>query len=163
MEMDIEISGFDEIIEALEALPGLVGARVQGDGLVAAARVIRDAAKDNVPVDTGLLQRSIRTGRRSQIVYTFNGPRRIPGAAAQVRAGGNRAIGEDSRPASHAVLVEYGTVRTRKTPYLEPAIGSTTAAQLGAAKIAMERSLVRVLKQLASGTGNAVVRRLASY
>ena len=77
MEIDFNFEGFPETLRAIDALPGLLGARVQGDGLIAAARVARDEARKLVPVRTGALQRTIRARRVSQLVYTARGRHRM--------------------------------------------------------------------------------------
>ena len=160
MQIDVDVSGLEETVKALEALPGVLGRRVQGDGLAAAARVVRDEAKTLVPVRAGALRDSIRARRRAQIVYTSRGRKRISGAAAQVVAGGEGA--------PHAMLVEYGTVgpsgaaKTLAQPYLEPAALNTRAKQLSAAAGAMRRAFARIGRQLATGTATATVRRFAA-
>ena len=53
MEIDFTFAGFPETLRAIDALPGLLGARVQGDGLIAAARVARDEARKLAPVKNG--------------------------------------------------------------------------------------------------------------
>ena len=121
MEIRIDVAGLDEVIRVMNRLPGLLSERVQGDGLLAAAREVRDVAKIRVPVDTGALRNSIRAVRRSGRFETVSGFQRVPGAAARVIAGGPGA--------RHAFLVEGGTVKTRAQPlpsavppqYSEPA------------------------------------------
>ena len=147
MEMEVQIKGMDE-------LPGLVAERVQGDGLSAMARVVRDEAKQTVPVKTGKLRDSIRARRRAAKVDTGRGVKRVPGAAAQTLAGGPGA--------RHAHLIELGTVKAAARPYLEPALLATQDKQLSAAAAAMARSFVRIGKQLAAGTPTRIVRRLAA-
>ena len=155
MEMDIDIQGIEQLYKAMvQALPGLLAERVQGDGLVAAARVVRNTARASVPVRTGALQRSIKVRRRSQWVYTSGGRKRVAGAAAQVVAGG--------RGARHAILVEYGTVRVPAQPYLEPGLLSTRSAQLAALRFGMQASFVKIGRQLQTGQTTALVRRLAA-
>ena len=58
--------------------------------LSAAARVVRDDAKQTSAFadKTGALRASIRANRRAQKVHTSTGLKKVPGAAAQVRAGG---------------------------------------------------------------------------
>ena len=152
--MDINVEGMDELAKAMNSLPGLLGARVQGGGLMAAARVVRDEAKTIVPVRSGALQRSIRAGRRAVTIETLSAPKRVPGGAARVRAGG--------RGAMHAALAEYGTVRTAAQPYLEPALRSSANRQLTAAVAAMRKSFVNLGRSLAAGTATRLTRRLAA-
>ena len=142
MEMGIDSGDdIDRMIAKMNRLPELMARRVQGDGLLAAARVVRDEAKNLVPVLTGQLRSSIRVRRRAQTVETFTGKRRIPGGAARVQAGGAGA--------RQALLVEYGHGGPHPAPphpYLEPAISGTRSLQFKAAVAAMRRSLVAALK-----------------
>ena len=150
MEIGVDIEGFGELVQAMDALPGLVAERVQGDGLIAVARVVRDEAKVLVPVRTGALRASIRTRR---VAARVSG-KRVAGAAARVVAGGAAA--------PHAALVEYGTVRAPAHPYLEPALLGTQTRQLAAAGAAMARSFIRIGRALEAGTTTRIVRRLAA-
>ncbi len=154
MEMDIDIEGVDELNRALRALPELLAVRVQGDGLIAAARVVRDEAKTLVPVKTGSLRDSIRASRRAQTVDTFRGRKRVPGGAAQVRAGG--------KGARHAWLVEFGTVKTAAHPYLEPALNGNRSRLLRVAAAEMSKAFVKLGTELAAGRATRVTRRLVS-
>ena len=155
MEMDIRVEGFEQVLKAINSLPGLLAERVTGNGLLAAARVVRDQAKALVPVRSGALQGSIRTVRRSQYVYVSSGARRrVPGAAAQVVAGG--------KGARHVNLIEYGTVRSKARPFLEPALVANTSRQLSVAVAAMARSFVKIGRDLAAGRSTGGVRRLAA-
>ena len=115
MEIDFNFEGFPETLRAIDALPGLLAERVQGDGLLAAARVTRDEARKLVPVRTGALQRTIRARRVSQRIDTGRGTKRVPGAAAQVLAGqsGRTTRGRSRTAVRHAVVVEYGLIRNR--------------------------------------------------
>ena len=144
MEIDFSFEGFSETLRAIDALPGLLAERVQGDGLIAAARVARDEARKLVPVSTGALQRTIRARRVSQLVYTARGRHRIPGAAAQVRVGqsGRTTRGRTRTAVIYTAVVEYGLIRNRATaqPYIAPALIGTRTRQLAAAVSAMRQS-----------------------
>ena len=153
MEIDFNFEGFPETLRAIDALPGLLAERVQGDGLIAAARVTRDEARKLVPVKTGALQRTIRARRVSQRVQTASGRKNVPGAAAQVLAGqsGRTTRGRTRTAVIYAVVVEYGLIRNRATaqPYLEPALIGTRTRQLAAAVQAMRQSYPKIQLQLA--------------
>lgn len=154
MEMDVDIGGIEDINRALQALPGLMAARVQGDGLIAAARVARGHAQSLVPVRTGALKKSLRARRRAQTIETLTGRKRVPGAAAQLVAGG--------KGARHAALVEYGTIRAAAQPYLEPALLATRSTQLRAAAQALRKSFVRLEGALKKGSVSSTLTRLAA-
>ena len=169
MEIDFSFAGFAEIERAINALPGLLAQRVQGDGLLAAARVARDEARKLAPVRTGALQRTIRARRVSQLVQTTRGRKRIPGAAAQVLAGqsGRTTRGRTRASVIYAAIVEYGLIRNRATaqPYLEPALIGSRTRQLAAAVQAMRQSYPKIQQQLNAFSGvrqTRTTRRLAA-
>ena len=162
MEINFSFAGLTETLRAMDALPGLLGARVQGDGLIAAARVARGEARKLVPVRTGSLQRTIRARRVSQLVQTTRGRKRIPGAAAQVLAGqsGRTTRGRSRTAVIYAAIVEYGLIRNRSTarPYLQPALLGSRSRQLAAAFQAMRQSLPKIQRQLNAFSGVAQTR-----
>ena len=153
MEIIIEAVGFEELERVLLSLPGALAEFVQGDGLFAAAGVVRDEARALVPVDTGALKSSLRRARRSARVPTGRGVRTIPNAAAVVRAGRSGV--------RHAVFVEYGTVNTHARPFLMPALLGTRARQLRAAASAIEAGFFKLGRSLAAGRATARVTRAA--
>lgn len=151
MNIELDARGFEQIGRNLRRLPGLMGQRVQGDGLAAASRVVRNEARILVPVITGALQRSLRSRRRRQKIDTFRGQVSVPGAAARTYAGGQGA--------RHAFLVEHGGEINRSPhPYLLPALLSTKSQQLAAAGVAMQRSFARIQ----AGNINQVLARLSA-
>ena len=172
---------YDRIRRALERLPGTLGERVHGEGMAAAARVVRNAAKANAPfVDrSGALRRSIRARRRSQKVYTLfprRGSRRITGAAAQVLAGarGSRSISGDAGDdrdsgARQAYIIEFGRKPGSNYPgappypFLLPAATSTQGEQFRAATTALRKAFIRVSREIISGKARPItLRHLAS-
>ena len=157
MEMDVRVEGFDELIKAMEALPGLLAERVQGDGLIAAARAARDEARQTSEFSdkTRKLRALIRAKRRSQKVETAFGFKNVPGAAAVLTAGGPGA--------RHAMLVEYGHGGPHPAPphpYLEPAVVNNLTRLFGVSAAAMRRSFERLGRQLAAGRVPRISRRL---
>jgi len=77
-----------------------------------AAEMVRDEAKAICPVDTGSLQRSIRTFKRE-----------VGGVLCSVgvSAGGYVVNPETRRTVDYAGFVEYGTSRMAAKPFLRPA------------------------------------------
>ena len=153
---------YRNILRAINALPGTLGERIHGAGLVAAARVVRDYAKANAGfVDrSGRLRSSIRARRRSQKVFTLSpnkGSRRIPGAAAQVVVGG--------RGARQAYIIEFGREPgpgypgSRAFPILLPAATSTRGQQLTVAIAAMRRNFAQTTREIQSGRPRPVTLR----
>ena len=158
--MQVDFVGIEETIKAIEALPGLVGTQVYGDGMLAAAKVVRDQAKGRVPVKTGALQKSIRARKRSSRVAVSGGYRKTAGSAAQVVAGGAKA--------NHAFIVEFGRAPGKgypgepPKPYLEPALHATKNEQLNAAGEAMKRSFAKIAVKITSGKASKRTLRLAA-
>lgn len=60
------VKGADEVIAELKAYPAKIQARVVRNALAAGARVVRDAARGEVPVKSGALARSIRVSSRTR-------------------------------------------------------------------------------------------------
>ena len=139
VEIDLTTDGFDEVLDNLEAITPALAADVIGRGLRAAADVVAKRARQIVPVDTGALKGSIKARYATVFVQLGRGRRRLPKAGAVVFAGnvrgaqitlnlGGSRVQQRSRTpgralsgAAHALLVEYGTVRTPAQPYIGPA------------------------------------------
>lgn len=129
-------------------LPGLVGTRVQGFGLIAAAQTVRTEALRLVPRKTEALANSIRAQRRP---YQIEG-RRVPGAIARIFAGG--------KGARHVNLVEYGTVNARAQAFLRPALIGTRDQQLTAAVARMRGYYARLQGQFRRQDIPQIIQRL---
>lgn len=85
------IKGGRELQEVLNTLPAKVEKNIMRAALRQGANIIRDAAREKAPKDTGALRKSIKvstTGKRGEVI-------------ARIRAGDNKAY--------YAHMVEYGT------------------------------------------------------
>lgn len=93
MAEESTIIGGRQLAELLQQLPAKIERNIMRAALAAGARVIRDEARQNVPVRLGALRKSIRvsTGAKNGAVH------------ATVKAGDSRAF--------YAHMVEYGTKR----------------------------------------------------
>ena len=164
--IQIEIEGFDQLLRALDAFPGLIRQRVEGDGLAAAARVVSKAAIPLAPVISGALKSSIRV-RRFQVgarIRRGRGVRREGHAAVYI----GRGRGQRFIEASHAVPVIYGTARggyrsgpSRANDFINQAFISTQNQQLAAAARGLERSYVRLATRIAAGNPSKNILKLA--
>jgi len=156
MEIAVDDTGFAETLDNINVLPTALAARVTGQGLVAAARVIRDEARRTAPVRTGVLKASIRASAARSFVSTSGGRKKVAGTAANVRV-----------RAPHAHLVEFGHGGPRPAPphpFLVPAVESTGSRQVNAAVAEMQKRMAALAAQLA-GPPESVpksVRRLAA-
>ena len=150
MEMQVDFTGIEDTIKALNALPGLLATQVYGDGMLAAAKVVAADAKQTAAFSdkTGALRKSIRARKQSSTVHTSRGRRKVAGSAAQVVAGG--------KGANQAFIIEYGRAAgpgypgAAPRPYLEPALVNTASRQLAAAGAVMKRSFATLAVQITS-------------
>ena len=88
------------------------------DGLEKACEQIADRARSLCPVDTGTLRDTIRVRRLSGDPYLDV---RVY-AGSRIEGGGSKKGAE--RGAFYAHMVEYGTVKMSKKPFLRPALNA---------------------------------------
>lgn len=103
--MWIQVDGLDEAVRRVQSITSSLEAREVEKVLSKGMRVIRDEAKQRVPVRTGLLKSAIKA--------------RIGKRKGKYVAGAFSAV--DFKRAPHAYLVEYGTRHSRAKPYFRPA------------------------------------------
>ena len=103
--LGISIEGIDEIIARATDLSSKnqAFARDVKELSIAAATMVRDEARDLVPVRTGLLKSAI---------FAAGGD---PGKS-------DALAGVNQRKAPHAYLVEHGTSKMKARPYMRPAV-----------------------------------------
>ena len=142
MEITLDTTDYDrnvrEAIKFLSQLPGRLDGTAHQDALMAAAKVVAAEAKRLVPVDTGNLRDSIRV--RSS-------PKKYKPGALVIASGSTKA----GTKGYHAKLVEYGTVKTRARPFMEPAARGTASKQVKAAARAAGKSFEKIVKELTGG------------
>lgn len=103
--MRIDIKGLDEAVRRVRSLTSSLEAKDVEKVLVKGMQVVRDEAKQRVPVKTGLLKSALKA--------------RIGKRRGKMVAGAFSAV--DFRKAPHAYLVEYGTRHSQAKPYFRPA------------------------------------------
>ncbi|WP_374711534.1 HK97-gp10 family putative phage morphogenesis protein [Symbiobacterium terraclitae] len=103
--MWIQVEGLDEAVRRVRSLTSSLEAKEVEQVLVKGMRVVRDEAKQRVPVRTGLLKSAIKA--------------KIGKRRGKMVAGAFSAV--DFKRAPHAYLVEYGTRHSRAKPYFRPA------------------------------------------
>ncbi len=101
----VKIEGLDEAVRRVRSLTSSLEAREVEKILSKGMRVVRDEAKQRVPVRTGLLKSAIKA--------------RIGKRRGKFVAGAFSAV--DFKKAPHAYLVEYGTRHSQAKPYFRPA------------------------------------------
>lgn len=138
------LTGLGDVLAELKAIPADLrknGGPVR-EGLAAAARVVRDQAKEDAPKDTGDLSESI-------IMIRDKNPRRTPGASERyvigVKGGGrgvyadnakNRRKGkvgqrfEKSGQAYYFRFVELGTEKMPARPFMRQAMAKKAEAAI---------------------------------
>lgn len=129
----LDKSGWDT---ALARLDGPFKEKLARSMAVAGGTVLRDEAKQQCPVDSGLLQSSIylafKDGRSNamQIVYS---------------------VSWNSRTAPHGHLIEFGTYKMAAKPFLRPAYDHAPRAQAAMIARGRERA-AELLSEMGNGT-----------
>ena len=109
---EVEIIGMDRLISRLVRVEESLDPAAER-AVKTVAKDIRDTAKEIVPVDTGSLKKSIRTGAYAMPAGHTH--------SVRVTAGGYVTNPKTKRKVDYASHVEYGTSRGRAQPYLIPA------------------------------------------
>jgi HK97 gp10 family phage protein len=125
------VIGFTDVRRQLEGLPKSIVNKVVRRAVYAGATVVRNAAREKVPVDTGALKASIvaraNKNKKGEISASV-------GIVRRVYKRGNKK-GQQSRRYAH--LVEFGTAHSAAQPFMRPAMDTrideildTTAAKM---------------------------------
>lgn len=109
------LAGIPELAESLDDIMSELNSERASKVLMKAAIVCRDQAKRNAPVDSGLLQESIR------VAYGKKRRRKANDEELNVIVTVKRGKGG----ASHAQLIELGTSKMPAQPFLRPAVRQT--------------------------------------
>ena len=129
----VRVDGLEELKRELEALSSDMSRKVLRSATGAAAQVIRKAARDLVPVDSGKLRKAIyikhmrelsSSTQQEYYISVRNGPRE----RRKIRAGGS---GID---AWYWKMVEFGTSKMPAKPFIRPAYESKKSEALEAMK-----------------------------
>lgn len=156
IKLDVDYSEFDKLIALMEEFPRGVQAKVAGDGMLAAAKVVAAEARRTVAFEdqTGALRDSIRTAKATD---WFMG-KKYAGSAAKVIAGGS-----DAAQAWHMEMgyIHHTGKVIQARPFMEPALNNTLKEQLNACVSAMRVSFLKLARAFASGKTTASIRRIA--
>lgn len=120
----LQVQGDRELMAKFGALATRIQNRTVGRALKAGAKPIQQAAKSNMPVDTGAARRSIsvkkakskKRGITQYIVYSK------PGKIAQRKS--TRKVKKGGYSGYYPAYLEHGTKRMPKRPWLQPAFSS---------------------------------------
>lgn len=107
---DFKLEGFDELDKALAKLDNRVQKRISLKALRAGAKIIAKQAKDNVPVNTGNLRKSIGTFAAKRKAF-------FKEVLIGTRSGKKR-----KNDGFYGRFVELGTSKKRPQPFLRPAV-----------------------------------------
>ena len=143
MTMD---ESFKAIQQKLKHLPLQAKEKLLTGATRAAANVVRDEAKENVPIDTGLLKRSIKTqkGRKAdnglyEIKYYVVVKSKVKYTLLKTKHTG---------AAYYARMIEYGTIKMQAQPYMRPAFDNADTRSIKAAHKYVNKQLPKFTKAL---------------
>lgn len=161
----VTMTGLKETVAALRGLPrelsGNRGGPVRA-GLAAAARLIRDEARDQAPVKSGNLKKQIfmyrdrepgqgsehyvvgvRTGRRSKRVRKLYRSNKLS-SALRALSGGD---------AWYWGFVEFGTVKMAAHPFMRPAFEATKNRAVVEFEKVFRKGVATAVKRAKQGAG----------
>jgi HK97 gp10 family phage protein len=137
VKVEVTIRGLEELKRELARLSDAAQGRLTRNALMAGARIAAKAARENAPVATGALKKSIKARW----------------GAPDKRSSVKTAL--VNTPVFYGALVEFGTVHVAPKPYMRPAVDENQGAMV--AKMAeniskgIERELLK--RQIAEDQG----------
>ncbi len=140
----VQISGLRELGEAMKTLRADVAGKVARQAVAAGAGIVRKAARQGAPVDSGNLQAAIVMKRERQTRLTEEyivAPRK--GKTRDVKAA-KRGEGRLGKDAYYAHMVEFGTVKMPAQPFLRPALENNTQAATDAIARRLKQRIEKV-------------------
>ena len=155
--MTVKFDGLKAIGQSMRDLPKEISRRkeVLDPGLVAGAVIVRDAAKEMVPVDTGVLKRNIivqrwkrpGTGMAATVVVRV---RKLNSAAIFRLKMRNKAKGVRLYKGDpfYWSFVEFGTSKKEAMPFLRPSFDLQKVRGVEAAVMEFKKRVQGVVKKL---------------
>ena len=149
-DVKIKLTGFKELEAKLKAF----GPEVARNGLrtsdFAGARVIRDAAKETVPVKTGLLQANIYASRRRTPEYIAKYTVRVRPKAKVAKIAKRRKTGKYAQVAGPNVygrFLEFGTSKMAAKAWLRPAFNANVDNAIEAIRAGLAKAIERAARK----------------
>jgi len=150
---------FARLKEFLKKLPADIQQQVVKGATRSAANVIAKDARARVPVDTGLLKKSIAVRRAKknnqkeghEIYYVV--PLTKVKFTAKAKINGQNAKLKATRYNFHAHLVEFGTSKMKAQPFLRPAYEASAESSVEAFKKYANERVEKEAKKLAAKVG----------
>ena len=127
MKYGIDIRNLHDVVAKLDRLEELHKLDELPDALAAGALIAVEDAKAAVPVRTGDLQRSIHIGGYTRLTPDYR-PNGAYGALPGPEGSGRKVGVLMGTRLPYAPLVELGTRRTRRRPFLKPAVDNNRRA-----------------------------------
>lgn len=152
VDMDIKLTGIEDMIDTLEMLPKELMKSAETAVLMAGGKLIEASAKSKVREKTGALKESIATNVKS--IKGHKTARVGPRAGFHGKSLGfktNKKGQTTERfvtPNKYSHFVEFGTSRTAAKPFIRPAIDETSGAVLGAMSAGLSTHLTKVVDKL---------------
>lgn len=137
------IIGAKEIGDVLRMLPREIGDRQLNTAVRAGARVVAEAARNKVPVESGKLWRSIRVER-------------VRARRGRLTVGYRIGVGKE---AFYGMMLEFGTRFISKRPWLRPAFEESHLAILEAMGTSLKKGIERAARKLAGGFAKSGLAR----
>ena len=133
IDVDVKVTGMDEILKKLKTLPEKIQSRVVVGGIRAGSKPIVKEMKANAPKDTGELVKSIgvvkrRTDDKSIVLFTV---------APRIKKGGWKAH-----------FHEFGTSKMAAHPFIRPAFENKGEAAIEETKKYTSKRLDKELAKL---------------
>lgn len=139
----LSVSGLKELQTAMNRLSADMAGKIARQATASAAGVVRKAARDNAPVDTGNLKASIvmKRNRATNLTEEYHVTARV-GKKSDVKKAkaGKGRLGKD---AYYLRFIEFGTVKMPPRPFMAPALSNN----IQQATDAMKKRLTQRLKK----------------
>ena len=140
------VKGLRELGLAMQALSADMAGKVARQATAAGAGVVRKAARDAAPVDTGNLKAAVvmkrlpkrETNLTEEYVVTVRKGKKSD--AVKGRAG----RGRQGKDAYYARFVEFGTVKLPARPFMRPALENNTQKATDAVASRLKQRLAKV-------------------
>lgn len=130
----IQVDGLRQLGEALRELGDVTARKICGQATGAAARLVKEAAKNNIrrspSVDTGSLLESVIVKKLSKSQTDLTSAHIVTPRHHRQR----RKTKQRQSVAPHAVFVEFGTVNMAAEPFLGPALSQNISQATNAMK-----------------------------
>lgn len=133
----IQLSGFEQVYKALEALPAKIQKKALREGVKKAGEFLRDRIAERAPYRTGLLRDSIvagsaRTKKLSVAISIGPAATNRPKASGDKRQeqslGGETSGDKKPKDAYYAKFIEFGTVNMAARPFMRPVLDANSEA-----------------------------------